>query len=329
MALFASGIARAQQPSCGTERPWVEVVVTHPDPAFAARVAADLRAGLAATRIDTCERAQIERPRPLATVLVSASTAALSTFSVDVTDSVTQKRLVRDVDLRDVPEDGRAFALAVAAEELLRASWAELSVRRSTQSQVEPVPAPAPPPSLPPPEPAPEPPPPDNHSALGLRFAVEHYTEGYTELGPDMVWGQAVLPWLDLGVAVGARRGLAVDAPHGSISALAMSGELFGEFRLLEAQYLRLDASTGLRGARVWFSATADSDAEATDSAGNALYATAGLVLSLGPPGFLRSRSHLGVGAPLKSFAVSDAGRVVAGMSGLMLYASTGVSWEY
>jgi hypothetical protein len=257
---------------------------------------------------------------------VSASTNLPSTFSVDVTDSVTQKRLVRDVDLQDVPEDGRAFALAVAAEELLRASWAELSLRRPQPSQ-EPPPVPPPPPESS--SPAPEPPPPANHSAFGLRFAVEHYTEGYTELGSDLVWGQAVLPWLDLGVALGARRGLAVDAPHGSITAFSMNGELYGEFRLFEARYSRLDASTGLRGARVWFSATADSDAEASDSAGNALYADAGFVLSLGPPGFLRSRSRLGVGAPLKSFAVSDAGTVVAGMSGLMLYASTGVGWEF
>lgn len=316
--------SRAQQVSCGTDRPWVEVVVTHLDTAFKARMLADLRAGLSATRIDTCERGEVVRQRPLATVFVSSGIGE-ATFSVDVTDSVTQKRIGRDVDLRDVPEDSRAFALAVAAEELLRASWAELSVRRPVDHRVEhPEPTAPAEPAVPP-----APPPIENYSVVGLRFAVEHYTEGHTQLGPDAFFGQAVLPWLNLGLCVGARRGLAVDAQHGSISAASLSGELFGEFRLLEGRHYRLDASTGLRGSRAWFSASADADARGSDATGYALFANAGLVLELGARGFLRSQTRAGVGGPLKSLAASDDGRVVTGMSKLVLFASTGVGWEF
>jgi hypothetical protein len=288
-------------------------------------VVADLRAGLSATRIDTCERAQVERQRPLASVLVSPTEPGGSTFSVDVTDSVTQKRIGRDVDLRDVPEDGRAFALAVAGEELLRASWAELSVRRPPKDPGEKSPPPPEPVLMVPPPPAPE----RNYSALGLRFSLDHYTEGYTGLGADVFWAQAVVPWLDLGVALGGRRGLAEGSQHGSITGSSVDAELFGEFRLLAGSYHRLDLTTGLRGSHVWFVANAQPGARAKDAAGYAAFAQGGLVLALGAPGFLRSRTRIGLGAPLKSFAVADDGTVVTGLSKLMIFASTGVVWEF
>lgn len=51
-----------------------------------------------------------------------------TTLSLVIDDAVTHKRVQRDVDLGDLPSSGRARALALAASELLRASWAELAL---------------------------------------------------------------------------------------------------------------------------------------------------------------------------------------------------------
>jgi hypothetical protein len=58
-------------------------------------------------------------------------------LSVEVHDSVTAKRVGRDVDLRTTPPDGRALVLAVEADELLRATWAELALKDSPTSHTE------------------------------------------------------------------------------------------------------------------------------------------------------------------------------------------------
>ncbi|MEZ4394919.1 MAG: hypothetical protein R3A48_27910 [Polyangiales bacterium] len=57
---------------------------------------------------------------------VCAEGATALALSID--DAVTRKSVRRAVDLGDVPASGRARALALAAAELLRASWAELAL---------------------------------------------------------------------------------------------------------------------------------------------------------------------------------------------------------
>ncbi len=47
---------------------------------------------------------------------------------LEVDDALTNKSVRREVDLGDVPASGRPRALALAAAELLRASWAELAL---------------------------------------------------------------------------------------------------------------------------------------------------------------------------------------------------------
>lgn len=60
---------------------------------------------------------------------VCAADATALALSID--DAVTRKSVRRAVDLGDVPASGRARALALAAAELLRASWAELALAPS------------------------------------------------------------------------------------------------------------------------------------------------------------------------------------------------------
>ncbi len=85
------------------------------------------RAELAARQIEVCLKAPAGR-EPLAKATLGASPVDNSLARIVIEDSVTGKTLTRDVELRNVPPDGRALAIAVAIDELLRASWAELAV---------------------------------------------------------------------------------------------------------------------------------------------------------------------------------------------------------
>lgn len=319
-------LAQAQSPApgeCSGEKPWV-AVVGRVSAALANSVRSDLRAGLAPSNIDVCESVPDAAPQPLARVLIAEVEPARARYSVDVTDSVTQKRVGRDLALEKLPADGRALALAVAAEELLRASWAELALRGVHSPQ-----------TAAPPEvravvekAAPAPAPPRRYTALGARLAFERFLGGQTHYGADL-FGVLPLGRVAGGVfAVGARRALSVQAPHGSIGATALSAEAGVSLNFLRQRGLDLGAFVSGRLLRVSFEPEAASGVVARAQSGLAVTARVGLALAFGSPGLLRSYSALGAGLPLKSFSVSDTGGVVTGASKLELFASTGLALE-
>jgi len=315
-------MARAEG-ECSVEKPWV-AVSGHLPVAFAEAVRSDLRAGLSPSNIEVCEASRAGGGQPLATVALEPIGSAGARYSLDVTDSVTQKRVGRDLSLEKLPADGRAFALAVAAEELLRATWAELALRGSEHPE-----AAAPPEvraiveqsgqrSAPPRRPL----------GFGGRLAFEHFLGGQTHYGVDLF---GVLPLGGIAgglVAIGARRALSEEAPHGSIGASALSAELGLSLAFLHRGGLELGAFVSARLLRVSFEPEADAGAAASAAHGLALTSRAGLGFAFGRLGVLRSYSTLGAGLPLKSFSASDAQVTITGVSKLELFASTGLALE-
>ena len=329
-ALLGTRFARGQpdETTCGVGRSWVLMELSALEQTFAARLISDLRAGLAPSRVDACSSAPVQRRDPLATVKIVPSAADPLTVSIDVSDSVTQKRIGRDVDLAHVPADGRAFALAVAAEELLRASWAELALDRGKAIETRATkPSPR--------EPAPPPPAPaatvrePSYDALGVAFGFEHYSGGQTHFGADLFWIHPASENVLFRLGAGGRRALSVDAPNGTISAAAVGAELALCPVLLSFSAVRLDALLALRGLRVWYSATPVVGAISQSNADYALYGRAGLALSVGRVGSVRSISTLGAGGPFRSFSAADAGEVVTGVSGVELSVTSGVALEF
>src|SRR5688572_20360489 len=141
---------------------------------FSDAIRAELRAGLLPSNIDVCAATPGVAAEPLANVTIEPVDEKSARYRLDVTDSVTKKRVARDLTLDKLPLDGRALALAVAAEELLRASWAELALRgvhsaqtaappevRAVVEQAEPRPAPL-----------------RRFTAPGARVAFEHFLGG-------------------------------------------------------------------------------------------------------------------------------------------------------
>jgi hypothetical protein len=292
--------------------------------ALAAAVGSDLRAGLAPSNIEVCSRPPDPENEPLARVVIEQQEGQTARFSLDVTDSVTNKRVGRDLLLDKLPADGRALALAVAAEELLRASWAELALRGVHSPQTAAPPevravverAEAPPASA------------SRFAALGARVAFEHFLGGQTHYGGDLfvhVPFGAVASGL---LAVGARRALSAQAPHGSIGASAVSAELGVSLAFLRQGGLDLGAFASGRLLRLTFEPEAEPGVSARSSSGFAVVSRAGLSLAFGSPGLLRSYSALGAGLPLRSVEAADTGGVVTGASRLELLASTGLALE-
>lgn len=306
---------------CTGERPWV-ALGGGVRPALARAVASELRAGLAPSHIDVCTEDSLPPSEPLARVtLAQVGEAEPARFSLDVTDSVTQKRVGRDLSLEKLPADGRALALAVAAEELLRASWAELALRGVHR------PATAPPPEV---RAVVEraPPAPRRFTAIGARLAFEHFTGGQTHYGGDAFLALPLGPRFGIVAALGARRGLSEQAPHGSIGARALSGELGLSLSLLEPSALELGAFVSARALWLRYEASATAGADAGSQSGLAVVTRAGLVLAFGRRGVVRSYSTCGVGLPLRAFSASDSGTTVTGASGLELFAAAGLALE-
>lgn len=321
--LASSRLAHAGSEGCSGSKPWVAVSGDVPA-AFADAVRSDLRAGLAPSGIEVCETADATAPDPLARVVIRHGVGGGS-YGVDVTDSVTKKRLGRDLSLDELPADGRSFALAVAAEELLRASWAELALRgvhsaettappevRAIVEEQRPA-ATAPKPRSP---------------MLGARVAFEHFLGGQTHFGGDVL---ALLPFGKLAsgfIALGGRRALTVDAPHGTIQASAAAAELGLSVTAWRAGTLELGALASARALWLRFEPRASSGNTESAQSGLAVTSRLGVSVGLGRPGRLRSYTSTGVGLPLQAFSAADSGSIVTGASRLELFASTGLSVE-
>lgn len=325
LTLFSSPVRAQTGPlaaACPRERPWV-ALGGNVSPALAESVRSELRAGLLPSQIEVCAATVDAAAEPLARVTLTQKGEGGARYSLDVIDSVTQKRVGRDLSLDKLPPDGRALALAVAAEELLRASWAELALRgpRSTET--------APPPEVRAiVEQARPEPPPARRSVLGARLAFERFLGGQTHYGADLFAG---VPFGSLGgllAAVGARRGLSVQAAHGSIEARALSGELGLSLRLLRRAAFELGGAVSGRVLWLSFEPRAAGTAQASAESGLSLLSRGGAWFTLGYPGVLRSYSSLGVGVPLRSFSASDSGAEVTGTSELELFAATGLALE-
>jgi hypothetical protein len=307
---------------CSGEKPWVALSGDVPA-SFAEQVRSDLRAGLAPSSIDVCTAAAPSGSEPLASVAIALVAPASARYSLEVTDSVTQKRVGRDLSLERLPADGRAFALAVAAEELLRASWAELALRGVHTPQTA-----APPEVRAIVERGERRRTPPRYLALGARLAFERFLGGQTHYGADL-FGTVPLGQIAGGVfAVGARRALSQQATHGSIGASALSVEAGLSLTFLRRGGFELGAFVSERLLRLSFEPEASAEGAASPRQGLAVTSRVGLAFAFGSPGLLRSYTSLGAGLPLKSFSAADGGSTITGASKLELFASTGLALE-
>jgi hypothetical protein len=319
--LVVSGGVRAQaDDECAGKRPWVSLLSHGPAP-FGEAVRAELRAGLRPSNIDVCLGATSGGPEALAQVSIEPIDTNRGHFRLGVTDALTKKRVSRDLSLDKLPLDGRALALAVAAEELLRASWAELALRGVHSAQTA-----APPEvravmeSAEPAEP--------RFNAFGARLAFEHFTGGQTHYGADVLAHVPIGPAAAALVALGVRRALSEASEHGVIEASGTAAEAALSLAFVQRPGIDFAGFGGVRVLRLTFEPDALAKASAESKTGFAVSGRVGLLFAVGASGVVRSYSMLGAGLVLQEFSAADSGSVATGVSGMELFGSTGLALE-
>jgi hypothetical protein len=330
--LLATGALLAARPSaaadarCAGDGPWVQLQLGAQawSEAQRASVLSDLQHTLAGQGIAACSADAHPTAAALATLSVDLAPddTAKATVDIEVRDAVTRKRVRRDVDLSRIPDDGRAAAIAIEADELLRASWAEIALdtarAREAQEKARPqvvgsvqqVLAPARG---------------DSGSGLGARAAIEHYFGGITLAGADGVGRVGLAARLALEIAGTLRLGPSVSAPHGQVSALAAGGSVALLFRIAGSRRGSLAAGAGVSASWLEFRAQASPGADASTYAN--LLAVGNLQvagrLALGRS--VHASLGAGAGVALRGVEATDAGTVVAQARGFALGATVGL----
>lgn len=226
LAWWAAPVAAAPVvPSC-THEPWVELVFDGErwPQRLQADTLADLRAGLRLRNISICSAAEVSEgstPAPVARALLHTTQSDRFVVTIEIQDAVTEKRVLRDVNLSRVSMDARGLTLAQAVDELLRASWIELTLHDEPKTGVPASPAVQ--------EQLAEVAAPSHGSGvqrlqvLGARFAGEFYTGGLKLLGADAQVAFWVSEHLAVSVVLGMRAGLRERSANGTLEASAIT----------------------------------------------------------------------------------------------------------
>jgi hypothetical protein len=288
------------------------------DEAFHAAVFAQLEAGLAARHIDLCVDTALGAPPAASEVTLGRGEG--DRVMVAVRDAVTGKRLERAVDLAPVPTDARPLTVALAVDEMLRASWVELTLPDAPANIAAPpeishaVTAPA------------------STTAtwdVDVALAGEHFGGGTSQLGADVSVRIARAAPLGARLAVGPRWGVPVAAADGTITwtglAVAAGLDLVVPLR---APRWRFDV--GLDGwlTRATISGRPAAQAQGRDGVATALYVDLTIGGAFRVTRALSLAASVGLGAPLHRVELLDGSERVAGLDGPRLAATLGASWR-
>jgi hypothetical protein len=307
------GSGRAAAAECGANKPWVLVDV--PEAVGSVAVLSQLRVGLDARGIDACAPGAHARTEPIARVALKAPESKRVAIDVVAEDALTAKRVSRELDLAALPRDAWPLAIALAIDEILRASWAELAlesapppkrpvpieVRDTVRDSLAPEPLERSAPAM----------------ALGTAIVGEAFSGGQRHIGVDARAGVWLLPRLALSVLLGLRDGLSVSAERGEITSTVLVGGLGLAFTPTEpAADLGVDLLSRVEASRIEFQAEAERGATGSRDAAVAVVAEAGAGAWWSPAERLRVGAEVLGGVPLVAVSATEDGAPVAGASG-------------
>jgi hypothetical protein len=314
MAASRSGAAQPDAPCGSAGRPRVEIAGSGAD---VAAVAPLLRAQLASRNIDLCPGDGSDAA--IAAISVTARPDG-ATIDVDVRDRLTAKRVSRDVDLSSVPPDGRSLTLAVVADELLRASWAELALA-SSPPPTRPVPAAI------------------RETLKEGLVARRRFTTRLEALAELETWaGSLTLYGVDLRVAFASESGLGATArigargapgatgPDGQVQATALLGGVGVTLRAVPSgSPVELDAIARVDAVRIAYTAVANAGATSAGLADTTVLIGAGFDAAVPLSASTQIVAEALVDAPLRAVAAVDGGRSVVAASGIGVEGGAGV----
>ncbi|SRR6266540_662813 len=320
-ATLAAGRAVAE-PRCDGADPWVLVELRADGWTEARRlnVLGDLQHTLAPQGIAACVSAAHPAAEALATLAIDLAINGKATVDIEVRDAVTKKRVRREVDLAGIPADGRELAIAIEADELLRATWAETALdterartserRRDVAGSVAQL--------L---DPARE----QRSAGFGARAAGELYLGGALLLGAD-VFGRVRLGGrvgLELGGEI--RASPAVASEHGRVGALAAGGSVGALLRVAGSQAASVDVGAGLSGSWLQFRGEPDPGQQSWTYSNLLLVGRLRVLGRLALGRSMHAAAGFHVGHTLVGVSANDNGDVVRSASGLTLGATLGL----
>ncbi|MEP7124525.1 MAG: hypothetical protein ABJE95_26590 [Byssovorax sp.] len=241
LAALTLTLRSAHAAPCPRDAGRVEVSIDGGDARLTASIQEELDAELARARL--CPSAITAGTKPLARIHVTLRSGTAATIRIE--DAVTKKTVEREVDVADLPADGRALPIAIAADELLRASWAEVSLHPEIEIENANVNEPVPPVVrarvAPPRATLPF----ERATEVGLRATVHVHGGGQTHLGGALYVRRDLASWLT-GEAFGyAREATPVTAADGSIHAHAWGGGLSLDLHFLHVGLARFGVKAG------------------------------------------------------------------------------------
>jgi hypothetical protein len=318
---------------CGdSSRPWILVDFgVEPLRGLAASdVTAQLRAGLSKRGIDVCAgTAPTSRPEdtftatgraaPMATLVFSPIDKDGVALSLQVSDAITAKRVLREIDLRTTPPDGRALVVAVEADELLRATWAELAMKDApaTRTEVPPSVRRAVASSMAGASPGLSD---SSRGAIGIRGELERFTGGLTFFGGDVRTEYWFTSRWGATLSVGYRAASTVNSSLGEVSTDALHGGFGGLFAITPRdRHFGLDVVVSVDAFAMYFDPRASPGAVATrasDWAVTAAAALAGWVVLASP---VRAGWEAGAAVPLRAVEATSSGGAVESTGGVGL----------
>jgi hypothetical protein len=264
---------------------------------------------------------------PLADIAVNLDSGDV--LSLMVVDRATDKRLARSIPLRSIPQDARALSIAVAAEELLHASWLEALMDHDLSARGAP-PVSAPPvieriavASLSPRARAPR----DEGAVLDLVSAGEHAAGGQSLGGFDAraSYGSR----FGVRVRLGYRLGLVATAEHGDVQSNAVVGgvALTWSFTSSRAAPWGAELFSRADAVLVTFSGRASDGASASSGEGVAVLTGGGIGgwRSLGQSGEWRLVGELSLAATLRGVGAVDDDRQVISLTGAVVGVAVGI----
>lgn len=301
-------------PPCVAGETQLGVRIQVEDPALASRIERHLDAALKPRSLSICTPGG--EPGSAGTLEIELTQGEQVTARIEVRDTLTAKRIERSLDLSSLPADGRALALAAAADELLRASWAELLLRDAPPPKADPPLLSVATRALPTP-------------STRLELAAEAGAALASKRTAGL-FGLRVGSWfrprwaasVRLGGALGDRR----DALHGSVRANELAIELAGSyaFRPIQAR-LGLALELGSALALVWFSAHANENGIASSFARGA-WLLDGRVRAWWGPTYLRGVASAGVRWAARPVRALDEARTITGNEAIAAELTVGVA---
>lgn len=314
----------------------VELVldVEPPDKVIATSLADHLRAELVPREIDVCvDGTPGQKPVARVKLRVERMADGRITARIEIGDEITDKRVERTIPLEKLPEDARPLMVAAATDELLRASWIELSVNdapapameapaailRAVASSLAPRPKPPTPPT-------PTRPRPFELGALGSFTFLEERVA----FGGDLTFAWFPKRPFGLTMRIGGSAGLPRESVHGAASAHTFGGGLGAVASLTPDEgVVSLRAAVGATFQGVWFVARANATGIATAQEDWTALAYAGFA------GYLRAgdvfRIHVDADAiaALRPVRATDETTSVTAIAGFGLETRLGVAWAF